>query len=85
MPKPMSYPTVLAIRLEADVPDRIKALRRGDEPITTTQRRVVHAGLAALEGAPAPAPAPALDAAEQPAAAAPGPKRAGRKGKEELK
>lgn len=27
----------------------------------------------------------ALDAAEQPAAAAPGPKRAGRKGKEELK
>ena len=81
MPRPMSYPDVFFVRLEKGATDRIKAVAplRDGEPVTSIQRRVVMAGLAALEGAPA------LDAAEQPAAAAPGPKRAGRKGKEELK
>lgn len=50
MPPPMRYPEKLLIRLPDGTRDRIEALQEKGEQLAETQRRVIQAGLEALEG-----------------------------------
>jgi hypothetical protein len=52
MPPPMRYPERLLIRLPEGSRERIENLQEPDEQLADTQRRVILAGLDALEARP---------------------------------
>lgn len=56
MPPPMRYPEKLLIRLPPGTRYRIAALSQNEEQLADTQRRVVLAGLEALEATEKPQP-----------------------------
>lgn len=49
MPPPMRYPEKLLVRLPDGTRDRIEALQDAGEQLADTQRRVILAGLDAVE------------------------------------